>query len=41
MEALYRHLRTARPSVALSAMQVEMRDRPASQWAGLVFYGND
>jgi hypothetical protein len=41
MEALYRHLRTERPSVALSATQAEMRDRPASQWAGLVFYGND
>jgi len=41
METLYRRLRTERPSVALAATQAEMRDRPASQWAGLVFYGND
>lgn len=41
METLYRHLRTARPSRALSRAQTELRDRPASQWAGLVFYGND
>jgi hypothetical protein len=41
MEALYRHLRTERPSVALSRMQAELRGCPASQWAGLVFYGND
>jgi CHAT domain-containing protein len=41
MEALYRHLRTERPSVALARTQSEMCHRPASQWAGLVFYGND
>jgi len=41
MEVLYRQLRTARPSVALARTQAELRDRPASQWAGLVFYGND
>lgn len=41
MEALYRRLRDEPPSVALARMQAELRGRPAHQWAGLVFYGND
>lgn len=41
MEALYRRLRDERPSVALARMQAELRARPAHQWAGLMFYGND
>lgn len=41
MEALYLRLRNERPSIALARMQAELRDRPAHQWAGLVFYGND
>jgi hypothetical protein len=42
MTALYRELAHERPSVALAAAQAAMRTtRPAGQWAGLVFYGND
>jgi hypothetical protein len=41
MTALYRHLHSERPSVALARTQAELRDRPAQRWAGLVFYGND
>jgi CHAT domain-containing protein len=41
MEALYQRLRDEPPSVALARMQAELRARPAHQWAGLVFYGND
>jgi hypothetical protein len=39
--ALYRHLETARPAVALARMQAEMQGRPMREWAGLVFYGNE
>ncbi|HEY0476850.1 MAG TPA: CHAT domain-containing protein, partial [Kofleriaceae bacterium] len=41
MAALYRHLRTERPSVALARTQAELQERPRQHWAGLVFYGND
>lgn len=41
MATLYRHLRTARPSVALARTQVELQDLPPRDWAGLVFYGNE
>jgi hypothetical protein len=41
MAALYRRLRRERPSVALARVQAELRDRPAHQWAGLVFSGTD
>lgn len=41
MSALYEELRTRPPAQALAAMQVRMADRPARQWAGLVFYGNE
>ncbi|MBC7978002.1 MAG: CHAT domain-containing protein, partial [Myxococcales bacterium] len=39
--ALYRHLATARPAVALARMQAEMQARPQHEWAGLVFYGSE
>lgn len=42
MTALYRELTSKPPSVALADTQAAMIEaRPASQWAGLVFYGND
>lgn len=41
MATLYEELRTQPPARALAAMQVRMADRPARQWAGLVFYGNE
>ncbi len=39
--ALYRHLATAPPAVALARTQVELQDRPLTDWAGLVFYGSE
>jgi hypothetical protein len=41
MATFYEELRTQPPARALAAMQVRMAERPAGQWAGLVFYGNE
>jgi len=42
MAALYRELATKPPATALADMQAAMaKYRPAKQWAGWVFYGND
>jgi hypothetical protein len=41
MTELYRHLQTANASVSLARTQTALRHRPMSQWAPLVFYGND
>ena len=41
MSTLYEELRTQPPARALAAMQARMANRPARQWAGLVFYGNE
>jgi CHAT domain-containing protein len=41
MATLYRRLQAEPPSLALARTQTELRRRPAHQWAGLVFYGND
>jgi CHAT domain len=42
MAALYNRLRRQSAARALADMQAEMCDhRPARQWAGLVFYGNE
>lgn len=41
MSALYQHLRSSPPSVALARTQAALGHLPARHWAGLVFYGND
>lgn len=41
MAALYRHLRSAPPSIALAQTQAALSSLPATHWGGLVFYGND
>jgi CHAT domain-containing protein len=41
MTTLYRRLQVEPPSLALVRTQAELHRRPADQWAGLAFYGND